>query len=247
MRTRTLGVEVADELRGIVREPTALFFSVVMPVAFFALFVSIFGQQSTGGVSQATLMVANFGTFGVLAVTLVTPGVGVARDREIGWLRAKRVSPVPVSVTLAAKVVATLPYALTVLVAMGVTAAFTSSLDAPVGSLLAVAGILLLGCLPFALLSLAIGLQANTNTTVAVLQAILMPFAVLSGLWMPLAVLPDLIGDIAKCLPTYHLAQLAVGQVNGDTSATLGHILVLVAATCCCAPLAAVSYRHAKS
>lgn len=247
MRARILGVEVADELRGIVREPTALFFSVLMPVAFFLLFVSMFGDQSAGGVSEATRMVANFGTFGVLAVTLVTPGVGVARDREIGWLRAKRVSPVPVEVTLAAKVTAALPYALTVLVIMAITAGFTSSLDAPAGRLLAVGGILLLGCLPFALLSLAIGLRANTNTAVAVLQAILLPCAVLSGLWMPLAILPDVIAAIAKFLPTYHLAQLAEGQVSGDTSNTLLHIGVLVATACVCAPLAAVAYRRSKS
>jgi len=247
MRAQALGVEVADELRGIVREPTALFFSVVMPVAFFALFVSMYGDYPAGAVSEATLMVANFGTFGVLAVTLITPGVGVARDREIGWLRAKRVSPVPVSVTLAAKLAAALPYALTVLAAMAVTAAFTSDLDAAVGSLLAVAGILLLGCLPFALLSLAIGLWANTNTAVAVLQAILLPCAVLSGLWMPLETLPDVVGDIATFLPTYHLAQLAEAQVSGENTDTLRHLGVLLAATCVCAPLAAMSYRRAKA
>ena len=33
---RMFGVELADELRGIVREPTALLFSVLMPVGFFA-------------------------------------------------------------------------------------------------------------------------------------------------------------------------------------------------------------------
>lgn len=248
MWTRVLQAEVADELRGIVREPTALFFSVVMPVAFFALFVSIYGDYSNGGVSSATLMVANFGTFGVLAVTLVTPGVGVARDREIGWLRAKRVSAVPISVTLAAKVAAALPYALTVLAAMTVTAMFTGSLDTSTARLLAVAGILLLGCLPFALLSVAIGLRAGTNTTVAVLQAILMPSAVLSGLWMPLSILPEFIGDLARFLPTYHLAQLAVGQVDpGRDSGAVGHVLVLVASACVCAGLAAMSYRRGQA
>lgn len=247
MWTQVLKAEVADELRGIVREPTALFFSVVMPVAFFALFVSMYGDYASGDVSSATLMVANFGTFGVLAVTLVTPGVGVARDREIGWLRAKRVSAVPISVTLAAKVAAALPYALTVLVAMTVTAAFTGSLDASPARLLAVAGILLVGCLPFALLSVAIGMRAGTNTTVAVLQAILMPSAVLSGLWMPLAVLPEFIGDLARYLPTYHLAQLAVGQVDpGRGSSTILHVLVLVAASGVCAVLATMSYRRGK-
>lgn len=247
MLSRVLRSEVTDELRGIVREPTALFFSVVMPVAFFALFISIFGDYQRGGVSAATMMVANFGTFGVLAVTLVTPGVGVARDREIGWLRAKRVSAVPVGVTLSAKIGATLPYALTVLAAMTVTASVTGSLDAAPGRLLAIAAILLLGCLPFTLLSVAIGLQASTNTTVAVLNAILMPSAVLSGLWMPLAILPEFIGDLAHFLPTYHLAQLAVSQVSQLRTDTLLHVGVLLATTVVTAALAAVSYRHARS
>ena len=38
MNTRIFRTEVRDELLGIVREPTALVFSVLTPVAFFALF-----------------------------------------------------------------------------------------------------------------------------------------------------------------------------------------------------------------
>lgn len=247
MFTRVLRCELADELRGIVREPTALLFSVVMPVAFFALFVSIFGGYRHDDVSVATMMVATFGTFGVLSVALVTPGVGVARDREIGWLKAKRVTAVPVGVTLAAKVGAALPYALTVLAAMTVTASLTGTLGVAPARLLALAGILLLGCLPFALLSIAIGLRAGTNTTVAVLQAILMPSAVLSGLWMPLYVLPEFVADLAHFLPTYHLAQLAASQVGTADTQVLMHVGVLVATTVVTATAAAMSYRHVRS
>jgi DNA-binding CsgD family transcriptional regulator len=121
---RVFAVEITDELRGIVREPTALFFSILMPVAFFALFVSIFGGHSSGGTHVGTSMLATFGTYGVLTVTLMNPGITVAQDRERGWLRAKRVSAVPVGVTLAAKVVAALPYAVGVLLAMAATAAW---------------------------------------------------------------------------------------------------------------------------
>src|SRR5699024_1510828 len=156
MWTRVLRVEVADELRGIVREPTALFFSVVMPVAFFALYVSIYGDYASGGISSATLMVANFGTLGVLAVALVPPRARAVRDREIGWFTAKRVSAVPISGTLTAKAAPALPHALTELVAKTVSAALTVPLDAAPARLLAIALILLLDCLPFALLSLAI-------------------------------------------------------------------------------------------
>lgn len=245
MNAKVFGVELTDELRGIVREPAALFFSIVMPVAFFALFVSLFGKFSSGGVSAGTSMVATFGAFGVISVVLMNPGIGVAADRERGWLRAKQVSAVPIGVTLAAKVVAALPYAAGVLIAMTATAAITGSLDASMPVLLRILVVLVLGALPFALLSLAIGFQVGSGAAAAVLNAILIPSAVVSGLWMPLEIMPAFFGDIARFLPTYHLAGLARAQLTG--APVLTHVLVLLGTTIVTAVLAAVSYRHARS
>lgn len=245
MNARVFGVEVLDELRGIVREPTALFFSVVMPVGFFAFFVSVFGTESSGGISGGTYMLATFGTFGVLSVTLMNPGIGVADDRERGWLRAKQVSAVPLGVTLAAKVAASLPYAVAVLAAMAVAAALNGSLDASVGTLLRLAGVLILGALPFALLGMAVGFQAGSNASAAILNAVLMPSAILSGLWMPLEILPEFVARLAPFLPTYHLAQLGLAQVSGEGG--LDHMLVLLVTAVVVAVIAGVSYRHARS
>src|SRR4051812_47245791 len=38
---RMLGVEIGEGLRAIIREPVALFFSVVMPVGFYVLFAGL--------------------------------------------------------------------------------------------------------------------------------------------------------------------------------------------------------------
>ncbi|WP_277682182.1 ABC transporter permease [Saccharomonospora azurea] len=244
MTRRLLGVELLDELRAIVREPVALFFSVLMPVGFFALFVSMFGDQTTDEMSAGTRMLGTFGTFGVLAVTLLSPGIGVAHDREIGWLKAKRVQAVPLPVTLAAKVLAALPYAIGVLLAMTATAAATGVLQASALELLRLYVVLLLGAVPFALLSLAVGFQARPNATTAILNAILMPSAVVSGLWMPLEMLPDFFGTVAGFLPTYHLSELAVAQLDG--AATAGHLAVLGVWTVILTGVAALSYRRAR-
>jgi hypothetical protein len=71
---RILRVELRDELLAIVREPAALFFSMAMPVAFYALFVALWGAETSGATAipttVATSMLATFGTFGVLGVTL---------------------------------------------------------------------------------------------------------------------------------------------------------------------------------
>jgi len=237
VNARIFAVELADELRGIVREPTALFFSIIMPVGFFTLFASIFGGGNPG-------MLATFGTFGVLGVALMNPGVRIAQDRELGWLRAKRVSAVPIGVTLAAKVAAVLPYAIGVLLAMTAAAGLTGSLTASPVQVARLIAVLLLGALPFALLGLAVGFQAGSNAAVAILNAILMPMSVLSGLWMPLAILPAFFGTVAPFLPTYHLAAIATAQLAGGP--VVGHALVLLGMTVVTGALAAVSYRHAR-
>src|SRR5690606_21624310 len=140
MTASVLAVEIRDELYAIIREPTAVFFSIAMPVGMFAVFASLFGTAGDGPVSGTTLMLATFGAFGVISVSL-TPGIGIAEDRERGWLRVKRVSPVPVRTTLAAKVAASLPVAFGVYAAMSLTAVAMGRFDTDLGTWLLIAGL----------------------------------------------------------------------------------------------------------
>lgn len=246
---RILRVELRDELLAIVREPAALFFSMAMPVAFYALFVGLWGSEVAEGTAVqttvATSMLATFGTFGVLGVTLFNPGVGVADDRERGWLRAKRVSATPLPVTLIAKCLATLPYSIAVMLAMTAVAAVYGYLDVEVGVWLRLVTVLAFGALPFGLIGLAVGLRFSPTAATAILQALLIPMAVGSGLWFPLEQLPELIQNIAPGLPAYHLAQLALAQVDGGAVGT--NVAALALTTVGAAVLAGLAYRHAKT
>ncbi len=240
MNTRIFRIEVRDELLGIVREPTALVFSVLVPVAFFALFATMFGGQGDGfGVES----LATYGAFGVLSAVLINPGVGLADARERGWLRVKRADGTPLGTTLSAKVTAALPYAIVTLAGITLVASLTAG---PLDAILAlrVIGVLVLGALPFSLFSLAIGARFSLNSAIAVLNALLIPLVVLSGLWFPLEMLPKWIGEIAVYLPPYHLAQLALAQVEGG--AVWGHVAYLVGTTIVGAITAALAYRSAE-
>lgn len=242
---RILRVELRDELLAILREPTGLFFSIAMPVGFFTLFVGLYGGFDAGGVSTSTRMLATFGTFGVVGVTLLNPGIGVADDRERGWLRHKRVTATPVPVTLLAKVIATIPYSLGVLLAMTAVAAAQGNLETGADTWLRLATVLVLAALPFSLLALAVGFLATPNATTAILNAFYIPSAVASGLWMPLDQLPAFVGDtLAPLLPTYHVAQLGLAQI-GVGSAD-GHVLPLVLFTAVAAFAAGLAYRFAR-
>ena len=244
MNASILAVEIRDELYAIVRDPVAALFSIAMPVAMYAVFASLFGTDGGGSVSGATLMLATFGAFGVISVAL-TPGIGIAEDRERGWLQVKRVSAVPVRTTLAAKVAASLPVAFGVYAAMSLTAVAMGRFDTGVGTWLQVAALLLLGSLPFALLSMAVGFVARGRSAPAIINAVFMPMAIAGGLWMPLEVLPAFVRDVAVWLPTYHTSQLGVGLLLGEP--ILDHVVALFAATGVAASLAAVAYRSMRA
>ena len=109
---------------------------------------------------------------------------------------------------------------------------------------LRVIGVLVLGSLPFTLFSLAVGARFSTNSATAVLNAVLIPMVILSGLWFPLEMLPEWLGKAAVYLPPYHLAQLALAQVEGG--AVWGHIAYLAGMAIVGAAVAALAYRSAE-
>lgn len=241
---RVLAVELRDELRAIIREPSAIGFSVLMPVAFFALFVGVFGGEGDTPTEVGTAMLATFGTFGALSVTLMNPGIGLAADRERGWLRVKRAAAVPFPVTVAAKVLAAVPYTVGVLAAMTATAAAMGRLDVTAPGVLRLVVVLVVGATAFVPLGLAVGSLASITGTAAILNAVLIPMAIASGLWMPFEVLPDWIGTLAPALPAHHLAELARAQLAGTGG--WEHALALLATLVVGAGLFALAYRRAR-
>jgi ABC-2 type transport system permease protein len=238
MTTRILETEVREELLAILRDPAALFFSVVMPVAFFVMSMGIFA-----GEGDSLAMIATYGAFAVVFVVVLNPGIGLAESRDSGWLRIKRASGTPVSLTLVAKVVASVPYALAVLGAMVLTGTVFGDLGGAWTTVVRVATALVLGALPFVFIGLAVGARAGANTTTAVLNALLFPMIIASGLWFPLEIMPSWIQAVAPWLPTYHLAELATAQITGGPIG--GHVAVLAFTGVLGAGAAGFAYRSA--
>lgn len=240
-----LGVEVAEGLRAILREPTALFFTVLFPVGMFALFASLFGNRpGPAGIPYAATMVATYGTYGVVSVMLTNPGIRTAEDRTTGWLRVKKVSGAPVGATIAAKVISALPYAVVVVLALAAVSLAVVGPVIGIGTALRLTAVLLLGSLPFALLSLAIGFVATPNATAAILNAVLFPMVIASGLWFPPEMLPRFVNALAPFLPTYQLAQVALAQLTGAD--VTGNVLVLLLMTAVAGALAGWAYRNLR-
>jgi ABC-2 type transport system permease protein len=177
----------------------------------------------------------------------MNPGISVADDRTRGWLRIKRVSAAPMATTIAAKVLAALPYALLSIVAITVASLVIAGPVLGLGAWLRIVAVLLLGSLPFALLSLAVGFVASSNAAVAILNAILFPMTIASGLWVPLEMMPGFVQAAAPFLPLWHLSQLAEAQLTGTGGPDqLVHLLALLVSTVVAAALAGFAYRNLR-
>jgi len=262
MTTATLAAEAADarprrNLLGLVLSETKFEFlkllripmysvaTLAFPLMFFLLFGSFYGDAQTQGVTVARYMVATFGAAGVLSAALFAFGVGVASERGQGWMRLKRVSPMPPAAYFLAKIGMALLFGALIVVAITLAGAVTQGVRVAFLDWLSLLGVLLLGAFPFASLGLAIGYMVGPNSAPVVLNLLYMPMAFASGLWMPVEILPPVVQGIAPYLPTFHYAQLAVGTIGatpfGDAAR---HALYLLAFTLVFLVVAYVAYRR---
>ncbi len=247
---RVLLAEAADELRSVVREPVTLFFSVALPVGFFTFFALAFGGQQAGGTTVAVLMLATYGTFGVMGTAMITPGLSLAEDRERGWLRTRMVSATPLPVVVAAKVAATIPHAIAVMALMTLVAVTVGGASLEPLAWVRLVAVLVVGSLPFALLGVGVGALASFGGAMALLQAVYFATSIGSGLLFPLAMLPGWFQEIAPFLLPYHLSRLGIAQIAPGTL-TAGDVgtsvLVLLVATAVLGAFAVWALRRARS
>jgi ABC-2 type transport system permease protein len=242
---RIQALESWYELLRVLRTPAFAIPSLAFPVVFYVLFALVLPGQ-WGGYQKATYLLATYGVFGVIGPSLFGFGVGLAIERERGWLELKRVSPMPTFVYFLAKISMSLVFAFAVLCLLTVAAVgFGGVRIAPLVWLQLVAT-LLLGTLPFCALGLWIGTLVKGQAAVAVVNLVYLPMSVLSGLWIPLFAFPAVLQKLAVAWPSWHLAQMALGVVGQvqDVAYPL-HALVLLATTAVFLALAALRLRKA--
>jgi len=239
--------EAKYELLNKTRIPVYAISTVVFPLMFYVLFGIVLGNAHDRR-DNATYMLATMGCFGVMAVALFGFGVSLAIERGQGWLRVKRASPMPVSAYFLAKLIAAVVFSTVImllLLSVGVTFA---GVRVPVATAVKLVGILVAGSIPFSAMGLAIGYFAKPNSAPAVVNLIYLPMSFCSGLWIPLFMLPHGLQTLAKLLPPFHLAQLALDtvgmNVNMAPTSAWGHVEALLAFTLLCLGLAAWGYRR---
>ena len=229
-------LEAKYEFLRVLRTPAFAVPTLLFPPLFYLLFGLLLNRGSS---NAAHYLFATYSVFGVMGPGLFGFGMGVAVERERGWLALKRVAPMPPGAYLLAKMVMAMLFALIIYVVLALMATAFGGVRLAAGQWLLLGAIAVLGVLPFCALGLLIGSRVNAAAAPAIVNFIYLPMAFLSGLWMPLSLLPAFIGQIAPLWPAYHLAQLALAAIgHGDGSAVVPHVAALIGFTALCFALA---------
>lgn len=235
--------EARLEFLKLLRLPIYSISVLAFPIVFYVLFGTMYGGGETQGVQVGRYMVGSFGAAGVLSAALFGFGVGVATERAQGWMRLKRVSPMPPLAYFAAKLAMAFMFASLAVIGLTLTAAALGLATFPPLEWLRMYGVLMLGVFPFAGLGLAIGYLFGPNSAPVVINLLYMPLAFGSGLWMPFEFLPPVIQRVAEYLPTFHYGQLVLGTLGATPIGQAStHLLVLVGTTVAALGLAVWAY-----
>jgi ABC-2 type transport system permease protein len=245
MNTLTLLLrESAAELRKAARTPAFAIPTLVLPVAFYALFGLVLARPGSG---NAGYLMATYGVFAMLGPALFGFGAGVAAERENGQLALKRVAPLPLTAYLGAKLLTCLGFSLVVLVVLYALAAWVGDVALPSSRWTALLLVHLAGAVPTCLLGLTVGLRLGSSGAMGVTNLLFLALAVLGGLWIPIYVFPQWMQGLALATPTFHLAGLAL-LVSGRTTTgqPFMHVLALAAFTALFAVTAILAWRRAR-
>lgn len=201
------------------REPAAVFFTVVLPLIFLFIFVSIFGnepiQAGTKEIPGSTYYVPGILALAIVSATTVNLAITMTTLRERGTLKRVRSTPLPPWVFMAARLLTALAVSVLMVVLVTLLGRIVYGVAIPTRTLpglllTVVVGTAACCCLGFALTAVI----PSENAAPAVTNALVLPLYFFSGIFIPNDDIPrgmQIVGDI---FPVKHLFQALLAAFN---------------------------------
>lgn len=197
------------DLLAFFRNKQSRFFTIVLPVLFLVIFVSVFGHDKLGpqGIEASTYYVPGISALAVIAGSFVNLVISVTAQRESGVLKRRRATPVPAWVLIAGRALAAIVIALGVMTVLLLIGRFGYGVKLPTSTLPGVIVTAVIGAVAFCCLAYALTtFVKNEDSAQPMVQAIMLPLYFISGVFIPNISLPTWLSDVAKVFPVQHLA-----------------------------------------
>jgi ABC-2 type transport system permease protein len=197
------------DLLGVLRNRQSRFFTLVLPILFLVIFVSVFGNNKVGpdNVKASTYYVPGLAALGIIAGSFVNLVISITAQRETGVLKRRRSTPVPAWVLIAGRALTAIVVSLAVMAALLLIGRFAYGVRLPAATLPAVVVTGIVGAATFCCLGYALSTAIRSaDAAQPMVQAIMLPLYFVSGVFIPNVSLPRWLQDVAKVFPVEHLA-----------------------------------------
>jgi len=212
------------DLRALLRNRQAQFFTLALPVMFLVIFASVFGGHghtvavAGGRIDTGASYVPGIMALGIIAAAFINLVISVTAQRESGVLKRRRATPVPAAALIGGRALTSGVAAAattTLLLAVGWVAfgAHVPAHTAPALAVTVVVGALSFCCLGFAVASIIHDQDAAQPVT----QAVMLPLYFISGVFVTISTLPSWLVGVADVFPVRHLAAALLTAYNPHT------------------------------
>ncbi len=190
------------------RNREAAFFTFFLPIIFFLVFGSIYGDSNISGIRGAAFLEAGMIGYGVASTAFAGLAITMVIRRESGVLKRIRATPLPPWAYLLAVLVSTFIVFLVesaLIIAIGRTLFSVGLPDRPFSLLVTLA----LGAVCFAALGLGLtGAVRSAEGSSAVVNFVYLPMAIISGTFFSPKGYPGFLRAIADVLPLTYFTRL---------------------------------------
>jgi ABC-2 type transport system permease protein len=200
------------EILRTVRNRRFLIFSLIFPLVLYLTIAGEHRHATLDGIGFPLYFMTGMAAWGSMTA-IVSIGGRIAQERQVGWTRQMRITPLKTSTYFEAKILTaymTAIFSIVVLALAGVT--YGVRLDA--AQWLTMLGLLLVGLIPFVLIGIALGHLISVDSLGPALGGGTSLFALLGGAFGPLAN-SGVLFKIVKFLPSYWLVQAGKSALLG--------------------------------
>ena len=190
------------------RNREAAFFTFFLPIIFFLIFGSIYGDSRINGIRGASFLEAGMIGYGVASTAFAGLAISMVIRRETGVLKRIRATPLPPPAYLLAVLASTFVSFLIQAALIVLIGRFLFSVrfpDRPLSLLAALA----IGAAAFAALGLGLtGAVRSAEGSSAVVNFVYLPMAIISGTFFSPDKYPGFLKGIADVLPLTYFTKL---------------------------------------
>jgi ABC-2 type transport system permease protein len=191
------------DIRRTMRNRRVMIFSILMPLVLFLVFgTNLKGESMNDGMAAAAYVMISMAMFGSMSAAMSIGGA-IAIERDGGWNRTLRLTPLKPRSYIISKVLLSLALAIPPIVVVFLVAVLGADVRMGAGDWVTVALTAWLGALPFAGIGLIIGYVAKPDSVQPISGLVTILVAAFGGLWVPIDSMPSLMKHIAELTPAY--------------------------------------------